>query len=113
MTNRIRKYLYTLFLVNFLDFLTTVINVSLAGLEVEFNPIMRYCLNTPHMWLFLVAKLAIFPVIIYGMITYALSNSEGYKPIKITLIVMILFFTFVVLNNFSWVIWLLITKGLV
>ena len=47
------KLLYANLILKFLDLLTTYFAVSMAGVEVEANPIMNYALNSLGCWAYL------------------------------------------------------------
>ena len=58
------KYI-VIFILNFIDYLTTVYLTNIYGVECEMNPLMREALSEP--WFFALIKLILFPLLLYWM----------------------------------------------
>lgn len=58
------KYI-VIFILNIIDYLTTMYLTSLYGIEVELNPLMRSALSTPIV--FAIIKLVLFPILLLWM----------------------------------------------
>ena len=58
------KYI-VIYILNLIDYATTLYWTNLHGISREVNPIMRYALSEP--WVFTLVKVVLFPVFLYWM----------------------------------------------
>jgi len=86
------RWIFSLLILNFLDWFSTTIWVVIMGPDVELNPVMRFILELP-------AGLVWFAIIKLGLVPHLILTTLHHASLR-TCKVLVLLYSIVVASNF-------------